>query len=232
MAKHYYYIGAVIIASILLLFSQAPFNLSFLAFCGFPLFLLVLEKQKNILGSIAYSGLFAFLYFGVTISWLWSIYPLDNLGIQSHFISFSITGLIWLITTLALTLPWLGFGWYYQTILRKIDLHNILSVITTSTLFVIIFLIDSFMVSLIWYGGHGGLEAFFVYGNPVYSLHQSALALWLVSYIGEYGLLFIIASISVSILRLTHQIHIKRRNKKDIVHVFFVLCSVILFLKT
>ena len=126
-------------------------------------------------------------YFLLIFRWFWGLYPLDIYGIGSV-MSILIIGLLWLITSASLGLFWGIFGLLTHILSKK----RLFDFLFLGALFSLLEFTRSFAINLTWYGQGALIGPHWTFGNPVYALSHSQFILTLSSYIGIYGLTFII----------------------------------------
>ncbi len=164
-------------------------------------------------------GLF---YFSYIFWWLWDLYPLEALGIQSHIVAGI---LIFLVFTLCviITAVWWGLAGFFFIKLVRSDL-------TSPAVFAAIFTLAEYLrsifFSIFWYGDGGLIGPYWPLGNLAYltvnlDWVSATASLW-----GIYGLTFFIAWAGSSIfLALTSKncLKIFAINIIPIILIFIVL---------
>ncbi len=199
MEKPYSYFLSAILAGFLYSLIQPPFYFSVLAFIGLvPLFYLI-RQQISLWQAALISGIFGLVYSGITMRWLWSAYPLENFGIHNRLIAFELLFAVWIITSIGLAVPWalLGAGiWRIRKIFTAKPLFYYLGIAGVVTL---ASYLGTYAISIIWLSIQIGIGPNFTYGNSAYALAHSPLALYLASYIGIYGITFLLALVNILI---------------------------------
>lgn len=194
-----------LISGVALALSQAPYNLEFLVWIGFiPLFLLLksnLSLKK--FNSKFWLGFFAgIIYFAISLNWLWSIYPLDWIDINNKLVGFSLILLIWTISVLGMAMWW-GIAFFiYERIKKGKPKSSLLKVLIFPSLFTLTEYLRSWFFGLLWLGSGTLLGPHWTIGNLTYSLHNNPLFLKLSSFIGIYGITFLIALINICLFYL------------------------------
>lgn len=194
------------VSGLLLVFAYPPYNLEFLVWAGFvPLFYYSVRIQNY--KTNFFSGFLAgFIYFAVIMRWFWSVYPLDWAGIESKFLSFLLIMAIWLISAAGMAIWW-GFTTFVAQIknlkIKKYQLLVFPAVFTLSEY------ARSWFFGLLWAGSGTLWGPHWTLGNLAYALHNNSLFLKLSSFIGIYGITFLIVLINILILMLIRPLKIK-----------------------
>ena len=185
------------------------FDLGFLIWIGFiPLFYALNSRHRPFLTGFV-AGL---LYFLIVFRWLWSIYPLDTVGIQSKLTSLIIIFLIYIISSAGMAAFWGLFGLVYSlqlSVVRKkaeeLDSKNPISsklktenwtLITIPAIFVLLEYARAYGFGLLWVGSGTFFGPHWTLGNLAYALAGNSLALKLSSYIGVYGVSFVVVLVN------------------------------------
>ncbi len=209
MAKNYKLLIFAGLSGIILAlaFPGWSFDLGFLVWIGFvPLFYALNSRHRPFLiGFVA--GLF---YFLIVFRWLWSIYPLDTFGIQNKFASLVIIFLIYVISSAGMAAFWGLFGSVYNlaysaeaasaakagqfTVFRKAGakLSTAGQYLTIPALFVLFEYARAYGFGFLWAGSGTLFGPHWTMGNLTYVLAGNNLALKLSSYVGIYGIVFLI----------------------------------------
>jgi apolipoprotein N-acyltransferase len=196
MAKNYKLLIFAGLSGIILAlaFPGWNFNLGFLVWIGFVPLLYALANQSRsrsfLTGFVA--GLF---YFLIVFRWLWSIYPLDTVGIQSKLVSLIIVFLIYIISSAGMAVFWglLGVIFNFQfSIFKKGKIPLILQLLIPTATFVLLEYARSYGFGLLWAGSGTLFGPHWTLGSPAYALAGNNLALKLSSYVGIYGIIFLI----------------------------------------
>ncbi len=200
MEKNYHYIVLPVLSGLLLILGQSFSSLSFLMWLGFLplLFLSYKVPFKDFRRAFLPGFITGSIYFSIFLSWLWSLYPLSNLGIQSSLLSFLIIDLIWLITTLAMALFW-GLWSMGIIFIKHRSATRISLLLATPALFGLIEYLRSYALGLVWLGHESVIGPHFGLGNIAYAFSNNSLLLGLSSYIGIYGISFVIIFINCAI---------------------------------
>ena len=197
MAKNYKLLIFAGLSGIILAlaFPGWSFNLGFLIWIGLvPLFYALNKGYRPFLtGFIA--GLF---YFLITFRWFWSIYPLDTMGIQSRFASLIIVFIIYIISSAGMAVFWGLFGTVYSlqfsasSKFKKRSWQLISCLLVIPALFVLFEYARSYGFGLLWAGSGTFFGPHWTMGNLAYALADNNLALKISSYVGIYGIVFLI----------------------------------------
>lgn len=207
------------LSGLLLSLSQPIFGLSFFVFFGLlPLFFSLKNKTAKakpfLLGYIA--GLVYFLF---ALKWFWSAYPLKHIGVANDYLAFLIILLVWLITAGVLALAW-GLGlWFYSKVETKISWP---SLFVFPSVWALAEYLRAYFMSLLWVGQGSPVGPHWTVGNLAYNLHNSFLALKLSSWIGIYGISFLIVLVNVLVF-----IFLNRRFSKKLTIVLFLVFAAV-----
>ncbi len=100
MAKNHRYFILAGLSGLLLALAYPgwSFNLGFLAWIGFIPLIYCLNAHKNCFWAGFMVGL---VYFLIIFRWLWSVYPLDTLGIQSKLASLIIIFIVYIFKNIS-----------------------------------------------------------------------------------------------------------------------------------
>lgn len=149
-----------------------------------------------------------FIYFLLVLRWLWSVYPLDTLGVQSKIAPFFIVFIIWIISAAGMAVFWglfgLGYGLlaigYSQKFLQKLSAINYQ--LSAAGLFVLLEYLRSCGFGVLWAGSGSLFGPHWTMGNFAYSLAGNSLARWLVPHIGIYGITFLVVLVGLAIFKI------------------------------
>ncbi|MDP3954132.1 MAG: nitrilase-related carbon-nitrogen hydrolase [bacterium] len=148
-----------------------------------------------------------FIYFSIVFRWIWSLHPLTTLGIENGWISFFTVGAVWLITSAGVSLPWGIAITFFGSIARKFNspvfqtrklttyylpIGQAGLLLAAPAVFTLSEYIRSFFFGLTWYGSGTLVGPHWTIGSPVYALANNPLALKLSSFVGIYGVFFLI----------------------------------------
>lgn len=205
------------------------FDIGFLVWIGFIPLLYALTKparehDRAVMQDCGkksfFIGFFAgLIYFLIIFRWFWSIHPLDTLGIQSKIASLVIVFIVYAISCAGMAVFWGLFGMIYGCWLRLArpvpesnpisNFKNIIPELEISllsaALFVLLEYARAYGFSLLWLGSGTLLGPHWTLGNLAYALAGNNLALRLSSYVGIYGISFVVMfvnSLLLSILKL------------------------------
>lgn len=170
------------------------FSFGFLAWLGLiPLFL-SLKNSKNSFWIGSTAGL---IYFLIVFRWYWDVYSLDGFGINSKVLSITIIFVVYSISCLAMAVFW-GI-WAYAA---KLNQSGKLKFIFAPSAFVLVEFLRSIGFGLLWFGSGTLFGPHWTMGNIAYGLSNNHLALWLSSFVGIYGLDFLIVLINLLIFEI------------------------------
>jgi len=194
MAKNYKLLIFAGLSGIILAlaFPGWGFNLGFLVWIGFvPLFYALNRGYHPFLTGFV-AGLF---YFLIIFRWFWSIYPLNTRGIQNDFASFTIIFLVYAISSAGMAAFWGLFGIIFNfqfSIFKKGKIPLILRLLVPAATFVLLEYARSYGFGILWAGSGTLFGPHWTLGNLAYALTNNSLALKLSSYVGIYGICFIV----------------------------------------
>lgn len=140
------------------------------------------------------------VYFLIIFRWFWSVHPLDTLGIQSSTLSFVIVLLIYIISSAGMAIFWGLFGIVYSLQLsvfrnKKLKTEN-WTLVTIPAIFVLLEYARSWGFGFLWAGSGSLFGPHWTLGNLAYALANNLLALRLASFVGIYGLTFLIVLVN------------------------------------
>lgn len=201
-------------------------QISILAWLGFvPLFWAINQaiKAQREKRKLFYIGFVAGLvYFLIVFRWFWGLYPLNSFKISSIPISLVFIFLVWFISSAGMALAWGLFSLALSILFARIK--NFTAALTAApALFLFIELVRSYFFGLLWYGPGSYLGFHWTFGNIAYALAPSGLALKLSSYLGIYGLSFLVILVNVLFYFAIFQ---KRKKARMI----FVSCLIVFIL--
>ncbi len=210
-------IPGVVIGFILAL-SQPLFNWSILVFAGLVLFFLAIKIIQINVHSFWLGLTAGLVYFLIYFRWYWTVYPLTHLGIDRHLTAFWFVLLVWILTAVPLALTWGASARLWKALDSKVSWPALLIFPSVFTVFEYL---RSYLIGLVWIGQATPVGPNWTNGNLAYNLHKSFLALKLASWLGIYGVTFVIIFLSVLLFILGE----KRKYKK-----LFVLAVAIIVL--
>ena len=174
--------------------------LIFFAFIPFFLALIEVQPQSGGFGVGFVAGLTYFLY---SFHWFLSLQPLDGLGISNHFLSLVLVLAVWLFVASILAIFWGLFGLLIVKLKHRLANRSvILEILVVPALFVLLEYLRAYVFSFVTFGSGGLLGPHWTFGNFAYALAGNSLFLGLASFVGIYGVLFIIVLINVSVFKL------------------------------
>lgn len=155
-------------------------------------------------------------YFSYIFWWLWSLYPLSDLGVENKL--YAIIALLFVFSVSVISM---AFFWGIFSFLSLKILDNKKGFITTSaiaSLFVILEYLRSWGFGIVWWGSGSLLGPHWTIGNPAYLLDFSKYALNTASVWGIYGIDFFIAFILVSVF-----IILTKRSRSNLIQLLIVV---------
>ena len=199
--------GAVV--GLILALSQPLYNLGILIFAGLVLFFLVLKIIRNKSRAFQFGYSTGLAYFLINFKWYWTV-PLKNYGVENPFLTFFLIFFIWALTAGALALSWGISTWLMKKLDEKISWNALL---IFPAIFTILEFLRSFLIGLIWIGKGTAIGPNWTLGNLAYNLHESFLILKLSSWLGIYGVTFLIIFAGLLLFIFLE----KRRYKKFLI---------------
>ncbi len=151
------------------------------------------------------AGLF---YFLIIFRWFWSIYPLDTFGIEGKFASLVIVFLIYIISSTGMAVFWGFFGMAYGYWARLGGLAGnsrwlkIMATLIPAAFFVLLEYARSYGFGLLWAGSGTLFGPHWTLGNLAYALAGNNLVLKFSSYIGIYGIVFLIILVNLLFFKI------------------------------
>lgn len=191
MAKNHRYFILAGLSGLLLALAYPgwSFNLGFLAWIGFIPLIYCLNAHKNCFWAGFMVGL---VYFLIIFRWLWSVYPLDTLGIQSKLASLIIIFIVYIISSAGMAVFWGLFGLAFGRFIKSQPLITGCQLLVAPAIFTLLEYARSFGFGLLWAGSGTLFGPHWTLGSPAYALAGNNLALKLSSYVGIYGIVFLI----------------------------------------
>lgn len=212
-----------LISGVLFSLAYPPYNFDFFAFFGFiPLFYLIFNSPKENKNNFLFGFFAGLTYFAIVMKWLWSVYPLNWLGIENKFSSFFLVGLIYLISIAGMALFW---GLTFFAISKINESKNLkINLFLFPAIFVLGEYLKSFFFSLLWLGSGTIFGANWTIGNFAYSFHNNQIFLKLSSFFGIYGILFLISFLNILLFLILF------KSKLNLSKKILILISIILSL--
>ncbi|PJE50410.1 MAG: hypothetical protein COV29_04550 [Candidatus Yanofskybacteria bacterium CG10_big_fil_rev_8_21_14_0_10_36_16] len=191
-------------------------DLGFLVWIGFvPLFFALFSqdnegllhdilhnKTKKHLRKLFSIGFVAgFIYFLIIFRWFFSIHPITDLGIENELLSLVLVYLVYIVSSFGMALLWGVFA-ASSVWLRNFLPNNkkyLFNFLLIPSILVLTEYIRAWWFGILWYGPGTLLGPHWTIGNLAYALSDNSLALWLSSYLGIYGVLFLIISVNILI---------------------------------
>lgn len=178
-------------------FSDGPMGTA--AVLGFVFLLLTLELlpdgQKSFLAGFGAGA----VYFLFAYQWFWSAYPLKIIGAESRLSAFFLILSVWLATGLSSALFWGTATGLFKKVERKFSWFVLL---VFPSVFVFFEYLRSFLLGVIWYGPEAHFGPHWTIGNLAYGFNHSWLALKISSWVGVYGLTFLLAVSGATVFAL------------------------------
>ncbi len=161
-----------------------------------PLFYVLFDFQNNPQHNLKLKEIFlswfcaGFVYFLFVFRWLISLYPLADLGVSNPLNSIIIIFLIYTISAAGMAVFWGLFGLLIPNLNRR------KLVLIVPAVFVLMEYAASYGFGILWLGSGTFVGPHWTFGNFAYSLANNQFALKLASYLGIYGVTFLIVLIN------------------------------------
>ena len=200
-------------------------NFSFLVWIGLvPLFWSLARTQAKF-----WTGYFAGLvYFLIVFRWCWDFYPLNAVGIASHFFSAIIIFVLYALLVLTMAVFWGSFGYLFSK-LSGSGRGAKFAFIAAPALFILLEYARTFGFGLVLAGSGTLFGPYWTMGNFVYSLADNPFILKLSSYIGIYGILFCVVLANYVFYHLLfHRDRGKMSLNKKGAFVIFLIAAIII----
>ncbi len=139
-------------------------------------------------------------YFSYIFWWLWSLYPLDTLGIENNFYAAIALLFVFSVSVISTAFFWGVFSFLGLRILKSAN--NLLAPTAIAGLFVILEYLRSWGFGIIWWGSGSLIGSHWTLGNPVYLLSFSKYVLDTASVWGIYGIDFLLVWVLYIVLLL------------------------------
>ncbi len=180
------------------------FDLGFLVWFGFlPLFMsLDTASQKSTKQLFTLGYIASLSYLLIVFGWFWSFHPLDTIGLNNRVLSFLLILALYLITSGSLALFGSLFSYAFSKFSRRSFLISFASI---AGVFVLLEYLRSIGFGTLWFGSGTLIGPHWTMGNIAYSLVGNSFALRLSSFIGIYGLSFIVVSINLLLYHLLNK---------------------------
>ncbi len=214
MAKNYKYFLWLVLGSILLALAYPGwiFDLGFLVWIGFIPIIYALnglvssgnsEKKGWLKKSFWLGFLAGLIFFLIIFRWMWSIYPLDTFDIENNLVSLLAVSGIYILSVAVMSLFWGLFGvaiGYWSS--KK---HRLLGWVFPAAAFGLLEYVRAYVFGLLWFGSGTLLGSHWTLGSPAYALAKNNLALDVSSYLGIYGVVFLIILVNTIIFRMVRE---------------------------
>jgi len=216
-----------ILSGIFLILAYPPYNLGFLVWVSLvPLFYFL--TLKSVSGEKSFIGGFitGFLFFGKLFDWFFATAPFEWLGVSSQkalFLMYVLVFLVWFFQTVFLSLFFGTFAWIFKKLSEK-KFSLIQYLITIPCIWIILEYLRAWGFGFFWIGKESLIGPHWTFGNLAYSLHNSANLIQLASFVGIYGISFLIIVINVALF-LYFRNH--KEKKILILMIFLILISFI-----
>ena len=190
-------------------------DLGFLAWVGLiPFFLAISylppahshkteERFKRRSFAIGFTA--GFVYFLIIFRWALSLHPLTALGIENVYWSLAAVSSFYLISATGMALLWGIAVVLIAKITKEFNLRpeypRGIGLFIIPSIFVLTEFARSWFFGILWLGDGTLTGPHWTLGNLAYSLHGNNLALYLSSYVGIYGLTFLIVSANLIIFK-------------------------------
>lgn len=161
------------------------------------------------------------IYFTYSFSWIWSVYPLNFIGLEPGPQAFLLTFVFLLILVLPFAFWWAGVGW----VINKLWSKNGWTPLVAASVFTLGEYFRAFIFGLLMIGSGVTPGPHWTLGNPVYLFSAVPIINSTVSVWGIYGLDFIISFFIIAALCLKFY-----GKNKSIIILTVVIMAAILFI--
>jgi apolipoprotein N-acyltransferase len=182
-----------ILSGIFLIFAYPPYNFfGFIWIALIPLLIFVYDKKINSRWAFWGGLTTGFIFLGSVISWFFSAYPADWMGLEKSPVVFSLLILVWLVNSVCLA----SFIGLFSLALKKLKKGVWFDIIIISGLWIIFEYLRAWSFEILWLGKDSLLGPHWTLGFLGYGLADSKNILPLASIAGVYGLSFLVAFIN------------------------------------
>ncbi|MEK7151469.1 MAG: apolipoprotein N-acyltransferase [Patescibacteria group bacterium] len=193
-------------------------------------------RTKSTLKTNFKIGFFAgLIYFLIIFRWFWSIHPLNTLGIENSFLSLLIVIFIWILSSGGMAVFWGLFSLIFAfqfSILKKNSsiLNTCYLLLATPALFVLLEYLRSWGFGFLWAGSGSLFGPHWTVGNLSYALADNSVIRWLASYVGIYGITFLIILVNLMLAKLIYGSRISLKLRIIVISLILIAISVIGYL--
>lgn len=155
-------------------------------------------------------------YFSYIFWWVWSLYPLDALGIENNFYAVIALLFIFSVSVVSMAFFWGVFSFFSLRVLKSTNILLLAPAI--AGLFVILEYLRSWGFGIVWWGSGSLMGPHWTLGNPAYLFSFSKYILNTASIWGIYGIDFFIVLILISIF-----LCIRKQSKLNLWQLFLAI---------
>jgi len=211
-----------ILSGILLGINYPPYHSYFIWFALIP-FLYFLTFVSSWKSSFFAGWLTGMIFLGIVFIWLFKVYPLDWLNIDSKY-AIILIFLIWLINTSFLALFIAGFATVYHFLKSK----NFLNILIIPCLWVIFEYLRAWGFGLFWLGSSSLLGPHWTMGNLGYAITDNQILIQLAGFGGIYFLSFLLVFINALLFFILSRI--QKSKKYLFLFMLVILCLVLTYI--
>lgn len=179
-----------IFSSALLIISYPPTYSRWLIFFALiPLFIFLerVSKKQAFWGSFV----FGFIFLGWTISWIFTVLPLDWVGVENPLLSMGMVAIAWLLSTLVLSFFMGIFGFFWSIT------SSLWRVLTVPALWILFEYVRAFAFGIFAMGTESLLGPHWTFGVLGYAVSNFPILLQSSKIFGLYGMSFLIVAINL-----------------------------------
>lgn len=185
-----------VLAGVFLALSFPPGPMPWLIFAALlPLFLFLdYSSSKQAFWGAWLAG---FIFIGWSIQWFFAVLPLTWLGIQNQSAGFALTGLVWLLSAMVLSVFVGIFGWFWHKIPTG------WSIIIIPSLWIVLEYARAWFFGIFWMGPESLLGPHWTFGSLGYAFANFPVLLQSSKLFGLYGAGFMIFSANVYLYKIS-----------------------------
>ncbi len=131
-------------------------------------------------------------YFAFIFSWIWSLYPLESVGIQNKFVALLLILIGFTGSVLVMALPWGGFSLLLSNFVARRPKVYFIPLFAAGT-FALAEYIRAWLYGILWWGTGSVLGPHWTFGNIAYWLSDFPFLAHTASLWGIYGIEFALA---------------------------------------
>ncbi len=211
-----------ILSGLLFALSLPPHALSILAWLGFiPLGIALTDPALGWQRAARLGLITGLVYFGISMRWYFSVDAAQVAGIKSRLAGFLTVSAVWAWSTIAMAVAWALFAIGIWWLLRKLSQKPWLIALSSGCLFAVTEYLRSFIFELAWWGPGTTWGAHWTLVSPVYAFADNQILLWLVSFIGTYGLAMLLGMVGIAGTLIIQKNYWRQRKAIVLVIIFF-----------